>query len=74
MCGCIGVKNLIEKSPTVDRFAVRILGVDVGRAPFEIRLSIAGGEQEMSTNIDRNRAQLVQLCKQGLAVLCGRIA
>ena len=74
MRGCIRIKNLVENGPAVDRVSVRILGVDVRRTPFEIGLSVAGGEQKMRANIDRNRAQIVQLGKQGLAVLCGRIA
>ena len=74
MCGRIGVKNLIENGPAIDRLTVRILGVDVRRTPFEIGLSVPGGKQEMRANIDRNRAQIVQLGKQGLAVLRGRIA
>ena len=71
---CIRIKNLIENGPTVDRVPVRILGVDVRRAPFEIRLSVAASEQEMGADIDRNRAQVVQLDKQCLAVCRGRIA
>jgi len=54
-----GVKDLIENGPTVDRVPVRILGVDVRRAPFEIRLSVPGSEQEMGADIDRDRAQIV---------------
>ncbi len=72
--GRVGIKNLIEDGPAVDRVPVRILGVDVRRAPFEIGLSVAGGEQEMGADINRNRAQIVQLGKQGLAVLRDRIA
>jgi hypothetical protein len=45
--GCIRIKNLIENRPTVDRLSVRVLGVDVRRAPFEIGLSVAGSQQEM---------------------------
>ena len=64
MSGRIGIEDLIENGPAIDGFPVRILGVDVGRTPFEIGLAVAGGEQEMGANIDRNRAQIVQLAKQ----------
>ena len=68
MRGRIGVKYLVEDSPIIDRVPVCILGVDVRRTPFEIRPPVAGGEQEVRANIDRNRAQIVQLGKQGLAI------
>ncbi len=69
MGGSIGIENLIENGPTVDGVSARILGVDVRRTPFEIGLPVAGGEQEMRANINRNRTQIVQLGQQCLAIL-----
>ena len=71
MGGGIRIENLVEDGPAIDRVPVRILGVDVGRAPFEIGLAVARGEQEVGPNIDRNRAQIVQLAKQRLAIWRG---
>ena len=68
MGGSIRIEDLVENGPAVNRLPVRVLGVDVGRAPFEIGLSVSRGEQEMGANIDRNRAQIVQLAKQRLAI------
>src|ERR1700722_15735311 len=64
MGGSIRIEDLVEYGPAINGFPLRILGVDVRRTPFEVGLAISRGEQEMGPNIDRNRAQIVQLAKQ----------
>ena len=55
MSGRVGVEDLVEDGPAIHRLATRILGVDIGGAPLEVGLAVAGSEQEVSANVDRHR-------------------
>ena len=62
------VEYAVGEGEVVDRRSIRPLGVDVGRAPLQRALAVAGGEQVMRTKIDRNGAERSQFAEQLFAV------
>ena len=54
----ICVEDPVDDRPVVARFAVGILGIGVGRSPFQRRFAIAGDQQAMHPHVDGHFAQL----------------
>src|ERR1700709_2149172 len=69
----IGVEDSVEHTKVVHRVPLRVLTVDVGGTPLELRRSIPRGQQVMRTNENGHRAQVVQFTKQGSTLRCRRI-
>ena len=69
----VGVEDAVEGAPVVDRPALGVLGVGIGAAPLEGGRAVAGGEQVVGAEVDRERAELAQLRDQLPAVLHGRV-
>ena len=65
----VGVEDAVDDRPVVDRLAVGVLGVGVGRAPLQGRGAVAGGEQVVRAEVDLLRAELAEFGEQLLAVL-----
>jgi hypothetical protein len=51
------VKYLVRDFEIVDRRAIRLFSVDIGRAPLQRTFTVAGGEQIVRTEIHRDRTQ-----------------
>ena len=65
----VGVDDAIDDRPVVDRLAVRVLGVGVGRSPLQRRRAVARRQQVVRADVDRHRAELGEFGQQLLAVL-----
>ena len=65
----IGVEDPVHDRPVVDRVAVRILGIGVGRAPFERGLAIAGGQQIVGADVRRGAGGGGQVAQQLPAIV-----
>src|SRR6185312_5936767 len=63
-----GVENAIGDGEVVYRRAVGALGVDISRSPLERALAVAGGEQIVGAEINRNLAIRGKLAEEFLAV------
>ena len=49
----VGIEDPVDDRPVVDRLAVRIFGVGVGRAPLERGCAVAGRQQVVGPDVDR---------------------
>ena len=68
-CAAIeGVEDTVRNSEIVDGGAVRLFRIDVGRAPLQRAFSIAGGEEIMGAEVDRNGAEAREFSQELLAV------
>ncbi len=65
----IGVEDPVHDGPVVDRIAVGILAVGIGRAPFQRRRAVAAAEQVVRADPRRLGTKLGELSQQLLAVL-----
>ena len=68
-----GIEDIVDDGEIIDGMPVRIFGVDVCGAEFELRLAVARSEQMMHTDINRNRAEIVKLSKKLLPVWHGGV-
>lgn len=71
--GQIGVEQVVEDRPVIDRAALGVLGIDIGAAPLQGGGPVAGVEQVVGAEIDRLGRQGSQMAQQLAAVLHGRV-
>ena len=64
----IRVEDAIDDRPVVDRLAIGIFGVSVGRAPFQRRRAVAGAEKIVRAEINVLRRKFAKLAEQFAAV------
>ena len=64
----IGIEDAVQNREIVDRSAVRVLAVDVGRTPFQIRHAVTRGQQMVDADGDRHWAEVMQFAQQRAAV------
>jgi hypothetical protein len=55
------IEDPVNDAPIVNWLSIRILGVGIGRTPFQRRRSIPRGQQVVNANVNRRRTQVVQL-------------
>jgi hypothetical protein len=64
------IENPVSDCEVVNRRAIRLFCVDVGRAPLQGTFAVARCEQVVRAIVDRDRAERGQLAEQLFAVGC----
>ena len=65
----IGIEDMVQDGPVIDRLALRVLAVSAGGAPLERWCAIARGQQVVSAEIDPFRREGAEFGEQLLAIL-----
>ncbi len=69
----VGVEDAVDDGPAIDRPALGVFGVDIGRSPLQGRRAVAAGHEIMRAEIDVARRQLAKIGQQGAAVFHGGV-
>jgi hypothetical protein len=58
------VEDAVGEGEVVDRGSVRLFGVDVGGAPLQRAIAVAGGEQVVGAEVDGDGTEGGELAEQ----------